>query len=136
MPLRDFRCESCGQEEERFYYDPTTVVCRDCGSPAFPTENLKSGRSKTAVFPFDLTIDGQQVTVTDIGALRAVERRFGVLATAFSQDGRDPDSPRDLPENRPGGRAYEGLRFQDHCRRVREDGIRAAVRAVETGRYR
>ena len=139
MPLRDFACEVCGRTEERFYHAQARepLRCAGCGSDVLTmTANLASGRAKTGVFPFDVQVDGQTIRVDDIGSLRRMERTYGVLATAFSQNPNNPDSPGELPETRPGGRAYEGLRLRDYVKQRQAEGLRAAIRAVETGRYR
>lgn len=141
MPLRDFSCAACTVQAERFYHatvGPESVACAVCGNP-MTMADLSAGRitGKTGVFPFVMDFgDGTKRTVESLSHLRTYEKRFGVMATTFSNHESNPDSPKDIPEYRPGGRAYEGFRFPDHVKRVREEGIRAAVRAVETGKYR
>lgn len=135
MPLRDFCCLACGEVQERFFHAGSVPACA-CGG-VLEMQPLSAGTNrKTPVFPFDVQVDGRTVRVDDIGGLRAMERQYGVMATAFSQDPSNPDSPTELPESRPGGHAYEGLRLRDYVAQRRADGRRAFIRALETGRYR
>lgn len=140
MPLRDFRCMGCGQEAERFYHasqGADALRCSCCGEPLTMLDLSAGVRGKTGIFPFVSThFDGTPKTVESLSHLRSLERRYGVCATGFSQDPSNPDSPKDLPEHREGGRAYEGFRFPRYVQEERADGIRRAARAMETGRYR
>lgn len=116
MPLRDFKCLSCGKTQERYYkvVDGQEGVppCFDeeCGGE-LEKQPLSAAISKSAVFPYTtkhITGDGRPVTVESLGHLRTLERRYGVCVSGFSQNPGNPDSPRDLPRGRPGGREYEG----------------------------
>ena len=119
MPLRDFECIPCqSTPEERLYTvkqgEITLPSCQTCGAD-LTMLHLSSGRiyGKSAVFPYTTTHvsgDGRPVTVESLGHLRQLERRYGVCFSGFSQDPGNPDSPRDLPVKRPGGRAYQGPR--------------------------
>ena len=118
MPLRDFKCLVCDHETEMYYsvQDGKEIVspCHKCGQAVKKTPNLRSGRyEKNGIFPYTtshITGDGRAVTVESLGHLRTLEKRFGVNVSGFSQNPGNPDSPRDLPEGRPGGREYEGPR--------------------------
>jgi len=138
MPLRDFACSHCGQEAEQYYHHGLSAVvrCRRCGHPVEMQELSVGTSRKTGVFPFVSTsIDGMgtPVVVESLQHLRALERRYGVVATAFSQESED--SPRDLPEFRAGGRAYEGERPQQAYAERRREAVRRAIRNMELRRY-
>lgn len=119
MPLRDFECSACDTEaEERFYLvkggEITLPTCETCQSEMTMLP-LSAGRirGKTGVFPYTTTHlsgDGNPVTVESLGHLRQIERKYGVCVSGFSQEPGNPNSPRDLPLQRRGGRAYEGPR--------------------------
>lgn len=116
MPLRDFSCEACGLTQERYYGPGVDPACA-CGG-RLEMLPLSARISKTAVFPYvhpHLTGDGKPVVVESLGHLRALERKYGKVVHAFSQD--SVDSPRDLPEERPGGREWEGDRWWKRGRR-------------------
>ncbi len=138
MPLRDFECPACQSVAERFYHatQETPVTCEACGGPltALPVSDGVS--RKTGIFPFVSTHfdGGKPVVVESLGHLRSLERHYGVLATAFSSD--TGETPNDLPQHRPGGRAYEGLSLRQAYAERRATAIRNAVRAIETGKYR
>ncbi len=140
MPLRDFRCGTCGQVQERFYHATAeaALLCDRCQSPALEKLDLSAGSArKTAIFPYQVDFgDGTKRTVDSLGHLRQLEKTFGVVSTAFSQEPSNPESPSELPRYRPNGRTYEGLDFPKHVREQRERGVREAARAIETGRYR
>ena len=113
MPLRDLKCNECGESGEQYYQvlngEIELPVC--CGQP-MEVMPLSAGhiRVKTAIFPFTSTHvsgDGKPVVVHDMGHLRQLERHHGVNFSVFSQDPGNPDSPRELPVNRPGGREFE-----------------------------
>ena len=113
MPLRDFKCKACELTQERFYHlhEADSLTCEKCEG-ALEKLPLTAAYGKTSVFPFTSThVDGsgKPVTVESIGHLRALEKRHGVCFSAFSSNHRD-DSPRDLPEFRPGGEEYRGPR--------------------------
>lgn len=138
MPLRDFDCDNCGLLEERFYHQGQAgeLACRRCGRPVEACELSVGASRKTSVFPFTSTcIDGtgQPIVVTSLGHLRQLERQHGVLATAFSQD--SGDSPKDLPEFREGGRAFEGERPRDRYARARQEAVARASRNMELRKY-
>lgn len=64
---------------------------------------------KTGVFPFaspHINGLGTPVVVENIGQLRKLEKQYGVVLSAFSQNPSNPDSIRDLPRQRVGGRDY------------------------------
>jgi len=116
MPLRDFECGICEAVQERFYEVvagvPSCPECEYCGSHHMVMRTLSAGhvRGKTAIFPYTtthITGDGTPVTVGSLSQLRRLERQYGVNVSGFSQDPGNPDSPRDLPVGRPGGREYE-----------------------------
>lgn len=119
MPLRDFECVSCKSTPTELFYtvkqgEITLPTCESCGADLTMLP-LSSGHiyGKTGVFPYTTTHvsgDGRPVTVESLGHLRQLERKYGVCVSGFSQDPGNPDSPRDLPVGRPGGRAYEGPR--------------------------
>jgi hypothetical protein len=116
MPLRDFNCKACEIRGEEHYYQvrdgvESPVKCK-CGGIMEKGE-LSTSYAKTAIFPYTTTHisgDGKPVTVESIGHLRSLEKRYGVSVSGFSQNPNNPDSPRDLPEQRPGGEEYRGPR--------------------------
>ena len=121
MPMRDFKCLVCEAPQERYYSVVDGVdhwpTCNadNCEGELDMTENLASGHAarKNGIFPYTtthITGDGKPVTVESLGHLRRLEKNYGVNVSGFSQNPGNPDSPRDLPEGRPGGRAYEGPR--------------------------
>jgi putative FmdB family regulatory protein len=111
MPLYDYQCSQCGEEQERFSHGSGSVPsCASCGGQLMrlPLRPSAVGR-KTAVFPFTtphLDGKGTPIVVESLGHLRSLERRYGVCVTAFSNNPGNPDSPRDLPRQRPGGRDF------------------------------
>jgi hypothetical protein len=138
MPLRDFRCAACDKTSERFYHPGTAAElrCPSCGGVVEPCELSAGAARKTGVFPYvNPNIDGKgtPITVESLGHLRQLERQYGVVATAFTQDSND--SPRVLPEFRPDGRAYEGERPRDAYARQRQEAVRRAARNMELRKY-
>lgn len=131
MPLRDVRCLACDRVEERFFHAREGIEslrCRACQSSVEQLP-LSTTYGKMQTFPFTtthLTGDSTPVTITDIGALRRLEKQYGVVVHAYSQEPGNPDSPRDLPVQRPGGRPYEGESLPQRAaeqRRTRRDGF-------------
>jgi hypothetical protein len=112
MPLRDFHCPACDLDVEHYFArDPAEAVCDQCHGPLLllPLSFSRAAAGKTGVFPYTTThLDGHgtPITIESLGHLRSLERRYGVVVHAFSQD--SVDSPRDLPRHRVGGRDYEG----------------------------
>lgn len=111
MPLRDFTCKQCGMKQERFFWATSGVPNCTCGGDLemLPLSELGAWR-KTAVFPFTTThIDGNgtPIVVEDIGHVRRLEKQYGVVLSAFSQNPNNPDHIQDLPRHRVGGREYE-----------------------------
>jgi hypothetical protein len=116
MPLRDFKCLDCGAVEEHYYSSTTESkqTCDKCGGATEKAPLSARAHRRSNIFPYTsthITGDGKPVTITDIGHLRSLERRYGVCVSAFSQNDNNPDSPRDLPETRPGGEEYTGPRM-------------------------
>jgi len=110
MPLRDFICTECDKTQERFYWNTEPAPTCSCGGSLdmLPLSNVIRGKS--SVFPFTsshISGDGTPITVESIGHLRQLERKFGVVLSAFSQNPNNPDHIRDLPRQRVGGREYE-----------------------------
>lgn len=110
MPLRDFTCPACQTMRERYYNSTDALpVCYDCGGELV-MQSLSVSYGKTGIFPYTTTHisgDGSPVTVESLGHLRSLEKRYGVMVHAFSQNPSNSDSPRDLPRHRPGGRESE-----------------------------
>ena len=103
MPLRDFFCKNCDTTVEYYYSPAVHPSCKTCGGSVEMTPNLASGRTKTAVFPFvtpHIDADGKPMTITDIGHLRQVERDYGVVLSAFSNEPSNSDAICDLPRYR------------------------------------
>lgn len=110
MPLRDFTCKQCGMTQERFYWASSGIPSCTCGGELdmLPLSELGS-RYRSGVFPFTsphISGDGTPVTVESIGHLRKIEKQYGVVLSAFSQNPSNPDHIRDLPRHRVGGREY------------------------------
>ena len=125
MPLRDFKCDSCGKEQERFFHQttlhgsiagglsaavieetaPSYPACDSCGG-SLTVQPLAqdSRRFVGAVFPFTTThIDakGRPITVESMGHLRSLEKRYGVVLSAFSNRSTNDLTPiKDLPRYR------------------------------------
>lgn len=141
MPLYDYRCEDCGTEDERYVAVRALAdeqYCRKCGYVATRQPYGNGVSRKTAVFPFTSThIDGtgKPIVVESLGHLRRLESTYGVMATAFSQEPNNQDTPRDLPEFREGGRAFEGERPRDAYARQRKEAVARAVRNMELRKY-
>lgn len=93
-------CERCGIELEIGMYP----YCRN--NPA----DHGTVYSKTAAFPFTVNhVDGKPMVIESLGHLRSVEKKYGVVFSAFSKSNeRDLDPIRDLPRYREHGRDYEG----------------------------
>lgn len=110
MPLRDFECVLCGAVQERYYQSMEKLPpCSVCHGPLNPGE-LSTSFAKTGVFPYTtthLTGDGKPVTIESLGHLRSLERQYGVVVHAFSNEPSNQSTPRDLPRHRPNGREYE-----------------------------
>lgn len=65
--------------------------------------------TKTSVFPYECThVDGtgKPVVIESLGHLRKIEKQYGVVFSAFSQNRNNPDAIRDLPRHKVGGREY------------------------------
>ena len=93
----------------------SAMICTLCGADVqigqWPAEMCR-GRSinhgpltatKTSVFPFDtfhIAADGRPMTITDIGHLRRVERAYGVVLSAFSNEPSNPSNIKDPPRYR------------------------------------
>lgn len=109
MPLRDFKCTKCDLFQERFFHSGSPIPFCSCGGDLEMQPLTNTILGKTGVFPFTSThLDGHgtPITVENIGHLRSLEKKYGVSVHAFSQNPGNPDSPRDLPRQRPGGREY------------------------------
>ena len=106
MPLRDFKCKSCEMTQERYYTTATLPVCT-CGGTLEVLPLSTSTHRKTGIFPFTSPhIDGtgKPITVESIGHLRQIERQYGVVLSAFSQEPSNSDPIKDPPRHRIGGR--------------------------------
>lgn len=112
MPTYVRACVKCQHEFDVFrkmahVRDPE--ACPKCGAE---TENVPrpGGSPKTAVFPYThphLTGSGP-VVVESLHHLRQLERKYGVVATAFSNHTSNQIDPiTNVPRHRPGGRDYE-----------------------------
>lgn len=121
MPLRDFICDSCGLRQERYFQQTTThvtatnreIVANEQAAPTYPPCESCDGtlsvlplsqpsrRFVGAVFPFTTTHvdpDGKPMTIESMGHLRAVEREYGVVLSAFSKASNNDLTPiKDLP---------------------------------------
>lgn len=109
MPLRDFTCEKCGKQQERFFWNASATPDCDCGGilQLLPLSNVITG--KTGVFPFTsphISGDGSPVVVESMGHLRQIEKQYGVVLSAFSQNRNNPDHITDLPTHRVRGREH------------------------------
>lgn len=110
MPLRDFVCEKCGTKQERFFWNAQPYPDCTCGGilSMLPLSEMGSYR-KTAVFPYDCPhVDGtgNPVRIESMGHLRQVEKQYGVVFSAFSQNPSNPDHIKDLPRHNVGGREH------------------------------
>lgn len=140
MPLYDYECGDCGKVEERY------VAVRDYADKQYCSCGYSTTRQpfgagtsrKTGVFPFTSThIDGtgQPIVVESLGHLRSLESKYGVMATAFSQDPHNQDAEVALPEFREGGRKYEGFSLPKYVVQQRAERIQRAVRNMELRKY-
>lgn len=124
MPLRDFKCNDCGLEQERFYQpsklrikadnfretlheetDPAYPPCEVCrGSLTVLPLSQPSRRYVGSVFPFTtphISPDGKPMVIESMGHLRAVEKQYGVVLPAFSKNNiNDTDPVKDPPRYR------------------------------------
>jgi len=104
MPLFEYACTRCGYEAEHYVPHSTSDApgCAACGEPMVklpPRTRLLS----SSVFPFTTThIDplGREMTITSMDHLRRVERQYGVVLSAFSNDPSNPDAIKDPPRYR------------------------------------
>lgn len=102
MPLRDLECRRCKHVAEYFFWASLgpPEQC-DCGGDlimlplAAQPNDVRNGK----VFPFittHITADGSPIEVTDINHVRRLERDYGVVLTAFSNNhamDSIPDAP-------------------------------------------
>jgi putative FmdB family regulatory protein len=106
MPLFDYECSGCGSVREVLVRDghEPDHACQNCSTGQMQRLPYSAGRrGKSSVFPFDnphISADGTPVTITDIGHLRRLERQFGVVLSAFSNEPHNLDPIRDLPRYR------------------------------------
>ena len=125
MPLRDFTCSACGKEQERFFHptalhgsianglasavieqtDPTYPPCDSCGGSLSVQPLAQDPRRYVgSVFPFTTThIDaqGKPMVIESMGHLRSVEKKYGVVLSAFSKSSNTDLTPiQDLPRYR------------------------------------
>jgi len=124
LPLRDFTCNACGRAQERFYQqvntyiaatnraivadeqtDPTYPPCESCGGTLTVLPLAQPSRRYVgSVFPFTtnhVDPDGKPMTIENMGHLRAVEKQYGVVLSAFSQRSVNDMTPiKDLPRYR------------------------------------
>lgn len=104
MPLRDFRCGSCGWTQERYFHSSGAYPgCERCGGILDVLPLSFAVQGKTAAFPFDcphVTGDGRPLRVESLGHLRQIERRYGVVFSAFSQNPSNPADIKDPPRYR------------------------------------
>jgi hypothetical protein len=111
VPLKDFRCKACGKVDEHFFWPSAGApVSCECGGELEQLPLSAGTNRKTAVFPFTTThLDGNgtPITVESLGHLRSLERTYGAVVHGFSNNPGNPDTPRDLPMGRPGGRESE-----------------------------
>jgi hypothetical protein len=109
MPLRDFTCKKCGKTQERFYWASKGIPDCECGGILEMLPLTNDVRGKTGIFPYTCThVDGNgtPITIESLGHLRKVEKQYGVVFSAFSQNRNNPDHIRDLPRHKVGGREY------------------------------
>ncbi len=128
MPLRDFECAACGKQQERYFQqtsarisvtargslvtnvteeqtDPVYPTCESCGGTLTVLPLAQDPRRYVgSVFPFTtthITADGSPMVVENMSHLRAVERKYGVVLSAFSKASNNDLSPiQDLPRYR------------------------------------
>jgi hypothetical protein len=128
MPLRDFVCDSCQKAQERFYQqtnahvsitargglvtsvtseqtDPVYPPCDSCGGSLTVQPLAQDPRRFVgSVFPFTTThVDnaGRPMVIENMGHLRAVEKKYGVVLSAFSNRSTGDLTPiKDLPRYR------------------------------------
>jgi hypothetical protein len=108
MPLRDFTCKQCNARQERFYWASAGIPACTCGGELdmLPLDQLGTYR-KTSIFPYDCPhVDGtgKPITIESLSHLRQVEKQYGVVFSAFSQNPSNPDHIKDLPQHRVAGR--------------------------------
>lgn len=107
---------ACTNEECRHEFEVYRRIAERLDPAACPrceatTENVfrPGGAPKTGIFPYvnpHLTGSGP-VVVESLAHLRALERRYGVVASAFSQNTSNQiDNIKNLPVYRPGGRGW------------------------------
>jgi hypothetical protein len=109
MPRRDFEFEACGVHQERYYcVDALTLTCK-CGQPLTMLERSDEGsrriKSKMGAFPFTtnhIDSQGRPMTIESLGHLRQVERDYGVVLSAFSQEPSNLDPIKNPPTYRGG----------------------------------
>lgn len=102
MPLRDYQCNDCHESQERFYSPAVTPRCRTCGGELTMLP-LSARIPKTGTFPFSTTHidpDGKPMIIESLGHLRHIEKEYGVVLSAFSQEPHNLDPIRDLPRYR------------------------------------
>lgn len=85
--------------------DPAYPPCEDCGgSLTVLPLSQPSRRYVGSVFPFEtnhISSDGKPITVESLGHLRSLERKYGVVLSAFSKNNiNDVDPIKDLPKYR------------------------------------
>jgi predicted nucleic acid-binding Zn ribbon protein len=106
VPLHDFKCLQCGLMQERFHHaDPTDISCATCSGRLELLERSDEGnRFKSAVFPFvtkHIDSKGRPMTIESMGHLRQVEKDYGVVLSAFSNElNNSVDSIKDPPTYR------------------------------------
>lgn len=90
MPLRDFICQTCEVEQERFYHQTLPYPACLCGGQLTVLERSDEGRRRfQSVFPFTTThIDakGRPMEITSMAHLRQVERQYGVALSVFNNE--------------------------------------------------
>lgn len=107
----NLRCNPCNSTE----YDVTCSMfeippCEACGGERFlaPSASMR----KSGVFPFTTeNVDGSPITINDITQLRSVEKKFGVVFTAFNRDNSSDPEPLGFKQAMPKYRGNdEGFR--------------------------
>lgn len=106
--IRSFHCDQC-HEGKKVYLGEHDTPPTCCGQVM--TALVEGRPTKTSIFPFTTThVDGlgNPIAVESLHHLRALERQYGVVFSAFSNSERHVDAIQDLPRHRVGGREYEG----------------------------